>query len=148
MKKLLVVILFVTVTSGLQGQSPNGRRSQSRLVAITNGRLLDGSGRAPIPNAIVVIEGDHIRAAGPRSRVHIPDGAEVVDAGGFVIAPGFIDTHNHSQSGLETDPDATTQVSQGITTIALGQDGSSALPVGEYLSKREKSPIAINVLTF
>ena len=41
-----------------------------------------------------------------------------------------------------------TQVSQGITTVVLGQDGSSSLPVGEYLSQRERSPVALNVLTF
>jgi N-acyl-D-amino-acid deacylase len=66
----------------------------------------------------------------------------------LAIAPGFIDTHNHSDRGLDEDPTAATQVSQGITTIAVGQDGGSALPIGEYLDKLDRNRVALNVLTF
>jgi hypothetical protein len=82
-----------------------------------------------------------------RSRKHSL-GATVIDAKGLVLAPGFIDTHNHSDRGLANDPAATTQVSQGITTISIGQDGGSPFPVGEYLSNLDRDPVAINVLTF
>ena len=57
-----------------------------------------------------------------------PDHREV-DATGLVLAPGFIDAHNHSTGGLDNDPDAATQISQGITTALLGQDGSSPFPM-------------------
>ena len=78
----------------------------------------------------------------------MPSGAQVIEGRGLVVAPGFIDAHNHSDRGFETDPSAVTQVSQGITTIVIGQDGGSAFPIGEYLKALDKNPIALNVLTF
>src|SRR4030095_5544383 len=67
---------------------------------------------------------------------------------GLVVAPGFIDTHNHSDRGLRREPEATSQVSQGITTIAVGQDGGSEFPIAPYLKNLEENPVALNVLTF
>ena len=64
----------------------------------------------------------------------------------MILAPGFIDPHNHSTDGIETDPDAVTQVSQGITTLALGQDGSSPWPVADYLARRRAHPSAVNIV--
>ncbi len=61
------------------------------------------------------------------------------------MAPGFIDAHNHSTEGLEAEPAATTQVSQGITTLAVGQDGSSPWPLGAYLARLRANPPAVNV---
>jgi N-acyl-D-amino-acid deacylase len=72
----------------------------------------------------------------------------VIDARGMVVAPGFIDAHNHSDRGFTTDPSAASQVSQGITTVVIGQDGGSPFPVGEYLARLDQNPIALNVLTF
>ena len=115
------------------------------LIAIVGPTVVDGSGAAPFLTTAVLIRGDRIDAVGPRS---IPRDATIVDGHGLTLAPGFIDMHNHSGGGLEKDPAATTQVSQGITTVALGQDGGSALPVGEYLQKLESNPVAIDVLTF
>jgi N-acyl-D-amino-acid deacylase len=66
----------------------------------------------------------------------------------MVVSPGFIDAHNHSDRGFTTDPSAASQVSQGITTVVIGQDGGSPFPVGEYLARLDQNPIALNVLTF
>ena len=118
------------------------------VVAITGGTLINGSGRAPLNDAVVIIKGDSIAAVGRRGQMKIPDGARVIDARGLVVAPGFIDTHNHSDRGFAEDPSAATQVSQGITTVAVGQDGGSDFPIGDYLSKLDHSPVALNVLTF
>jgi N-acyl-D-amino-acid deacylase len=118
------------------------------MVAITGGTLIDGSGRQPLNDSVVVVTGDSITAVGRRGQIKIPAGARVIDATGLVVAPGFIDTHNHSDRGFAEDPSATTQVSQGITTVAVGQDGGSELPIGDYLSKLDHSPVALNVLTF
>jgi N-acyl-D-amino-acid deacylase len=118
------------------------------IIALLGATLIDGSGRAPIKNSVVVIEGDRIVAVGRRGQVRIPREAQVIDAQGLVLAPGFIDAHNHSERGFQTDPSAASQVSQGITTVVVGQDGGSAFPVGEFLDKLDKNPIALNVLTF
>ena len=72
-------------------------------------------------------------------------GEAVVRGDGLILAPGFIDTHNHSTDALDTDPAAESQISQGITTMLLGQDGGSPLPVGAYLRKRAERPAAVNV---
>ena len=126
-----------------------GNSNPAEIVAIVGATLIDGSGRAPIKDAVVIIKGDSIVAVGSeRGRIRIPKDATVINARGLILAPGFIDTHNHSDRGLDQDPSAATQVSQGITTIAVGQDGGSDFPIGEYLNKLESKPVALNVLTF
>jgi len=117
-------------------------------IAITGATLIDGSGRPLIKDEVVIIRGASIVGVGKRGRIKTPKEAKVIDAHGLVLAPGFIDTHNHSDRGLDQDPSAATQVSQGITTIAVGQDGGSEFPIGEYLKKLDEHPVALNVLTF
>jgi N-acyl-D-amino-acid deacylase len=136
-KSLAVLLLLSACATAPAPDAPT--------IAIVNPTVVDGSGAAPFVTTAVLIRGDRIDAVGPRS---IPRDATIVDGHGLTLAPGFIDMHNHSGSGLERDPSATTQVSQGITTLALGQDGGSELPVGDYLRKLEASPVAVNVLTF
>jgi N-acyl-D-amino-acid deacylase len=123
-------------------------QAADETIAIVGATLIDGSGRAPVTDAVVVLRGDSIAAAGKRGQVQVPAGARVIEASGLIIAPGFIDAHNHSDRGFSEDPSAVSQVSQGITTVVIGQDGSSAFPVGEYLARLDKNPIALNVLTF
>lgn len=118
------------------------------VTAITGATLIDGSGRTPVKNAIIIIRGDTIDSVGAAGKIAVPSGARVLDASGLVIAPGFIDTHNHSDRGFTEDPSATTQVSQGITTLAVGQDGGSELPIGDYLVQLDRNPVALNVVTF
>jgi N-acyl-D-amino-acid deacylase len=117
-------------------------------IVILGATLIDGSGRAPLKDSVVVLRGDSIVAVGRRSQVKIPRDARVIDARGMVVAPGFIDAHNHSDRGFTTDPSAASQVSQGITTVVIGQDGGSPFPIGEYLARLDQNPIALNVLTF
>lgn len=118
------------------------------VTAISGSTLIDGSGRPPVKNSLILLKGDSIIGVGKVGRLTIPEGAKLIDARGLVLAPGFIDTHSHSDRGLDSDPSAKTQVSQGITTIAVGQDGGSEFPVGEFLEKLRSSAAALNVLTF
>src|SRR5215212_5093705 len=118
------------------------------IIVLLGATLIDGSGRAPIRDSAIVIRGDTIVAVGHRGQVRIPAEAQVIDARGMVVSPGFIDAHNHSDRGFTTDPSAVSQVSQGITTVVIGQDGGSPFPVGQYLAGLDKNPIALNVLTF
>ncbi len=66
-------------------------------LVIQNGRLIDGTGADPIADATVVIEDNKIKAAGPTDQVNGPWGedAQVIDAAGMTILPGFIDSHLH-----------------------------------------------------
>jgi len=65
------------------------------ITAISGGTLIDGTGRAPVPDAVVFIQGDRIIRLGSVSSVSIPPGARVIHAGGKFILPGLIDTHVH-----------------------------------------------------
>jgi N-acyl-D-amino-acid deacylase len=108
---------------------------------ITGAQIADGTG-APLRNADVRIVGDSITEVGT---VTAQPEDRLVDATGLVLAPGVIDAHNHSTEGLENEPDAFTQISQGITTIVVGQDGSSPFPVRDYLARRRANPSTVNV---
>ena len=136
---LLLLVLAATLLNS---------QAASDTTAIVGATLVDGSGRTPLLNSVVILKGDSIVAAGQHSRVQVPAGARVIEARGLVVAPGFIDAHNHSDRGFTTDPSAASQVSQGITTVVVGQDGGSPFPVSDFLSGLEKNPIALNVLTF
>ena len=74
------------------------------LLAIVGATLLDGSGKAAVKDAVVLIQGDTIKAVGRRGEINLPAGARVIDARGFVVAPGFIDAHSHSDRGFDEDP--------------------------------------------
>jgi N-acyl-D-amino-acid deacylase len=93
----------------------------------------------------VRITGDRIAAIGALT----PEvGERVVDAQGLVLAPGFIDTHSHHDRGLADRRDATGAVSQGITTIVVGQDGGSRIPLAETFARLEAAPPAVNVASY
>jgi imidazolonepropionase-like amidohydrolase len=64
-------------------------------MVLTNGTLIDGTGSAPLPNAVLVIQGERILAVGSRENVKIPRGAKEIDLEGATILPGFINAHVH-----------------------------------------------------
>jgi len=66
-----------------------------KLIAIVGGKIIDGTGRPPIEDGVVLIEGERIRAVGKKGEVAIPEGTEIIDASGKTILPGFIDAHSH-----------------------------------------------------
>ena len=111
---------------------------------IVNARLIDGTG-APGRAGSLRIEGDRIVAVGEVAPI---PGEEVFDAKGWVLAPGFIDTHSHATGDLFEIPSALGAVSQGITTVVGGQDGDSFLPLSDYFARLEKTPAAINVASY
>ena len=62
---------------------------------LVGGTLIDGTGRQPITDSIVVMQGDYILAAGKKGKIEVPKGAEVYDVTGMTVVPGFIDSHCH-----------------------------------------------------
>jgi imidazolonepropionase-like amidohydrolase len=67
----------------------------SQAVAIVGVQLIDGRGGPPVPDATVLVRGDRIIAAGPRSAVTVPAGTELIDGKGCSLVPGLIDAHFH-----------------------------------------------------
>ena len=117
--------------------------AQTGSFVIKNVLIIDGSGRAAF-RGDVRVAGDKIVKIG---NIKPKSGETVLDAGGRLLAPGFIDIHNHSEEGLQTEGTATNQVSQGITTIMVGPDGGSPFPLNEYFAKLQ-GKIAPNVGAF
>ncbi|MBV8132247.1 MAG: amidohydrolase family protein, partial [Alphaproteobacteria bacterium] len=70
--------------------------SQTRLL-IKNGTLIDGSGHNPVPNTLIVVQGNRIAHVGPADRSIRPESPDdtVIDAAGKFILPGLIDAHCH-----------------------------------------------------
>ncbi|PYR34539.1 MAG: hypothetical protein DMF93_23335, partial [Acidobacteria bacterium] len=104
--------------------------AQARPIAIDGARLIDGTGAAPIDDAVVVTSGDRILAAGPRGRVRIPPDAAVVDARGRVLLPGLVDVHCHiNQPPEEMKRYWTAQLRWGVTTMrSAGNDKPETVP--------------------
>ena len=65
---------------------------------LTGATLIDGTGAAPVADAVIVIDGERIAAAGPRQGLSWPGDAEIVDVRGKTIIPGLIDAHDHMAS--------------------------------------------------
>lgn len=110
---------------------------------IQGGTVIDGTGRAARV-ADVRLMADRVVAIGKLRR---RPGDWVVSAKGRVVAPGFIDAHSHADGELEQKPDAQVVVRQGITTVVVGQDGSS-VPLPRLKQGLAKSPPVVNVASF
>jgi len=93
-------------------------------IVIRNGTVFDGLG-GPGRELDVAMTNGVILAVGKRLK---QQGAVEIDARGRAVAPGFIDIHSHGDGSLWADPRAESLVRQGITTIVVGQDGSSRAP--------------------
>ncbi len=132
------VVLSVWLTDAV------GRAQSSSSIVIVNGTVVDGTS-APGRRAAVRVEGDTI--AQVADRLDPKPGERVIDASGLVVSPGFIDMHSHAGRALERQPDAESQVRQGITTTIVGQDGSSDLPIAEFFESIAQWTPAINVAT-
>lgn len=91
---------------------------------IRNAQIVDGSGDASRIGD-VAIEGDRIRALGP-CLSHTA--GTVIDATGYVLAPGFIDSHTHDDISVVRTPQMLPKLSQGVTTVIVGNCGISASP--------------------
>src|SRR3954469_16619683 len=70
-----------------------------------------------------------------------------IDAGGLVVAPGFIDVHTHADEDVHSQPYAENFVRDGVTTIVTGNCGGSVRDVGQYLRRIQGKGCAINVAT-
>lgn len=87
--------------------------------------MLDGSGAPAAASDVAVIDG-RIVAVGLGLTV---ESGRVVEAKGLTLAPGFIDTHTHDDTSVIETPDMLPKVSQGVTTVVVGNCGISATPV-------------------
>jgi len=120
-------LLLAHFSSQPLAQAPGGD-----LVALTGARLIDGTGRAPIQQATLLVRNGRVEAAGASADVQIPAGAVRVNVAGKTLMPGIINAHGHVEpSNASTLPIRDQLVAQlrlyadyGVTAVyGLGADG-------------------------
>jgi N-acyl-D-amino-acid deacylase len=156
-------LVLVGVTAALVAPlaSIRGLQAPEFDVLIRGGQVLDGTGAAAVA-ADVGIRGDHIVAVG-----QLPNRSarQVIDAGGLIVSPGFIDLHTHSEMPLLADGFAQSKVRQGVTLDIMGESTSAAPRDGltesggadgvrpdwttftGYFERLERQGISINVIS-
>ncbi|HVQ04038.1 MAG TPA: D-aminoacylase [Burkholderiaceae bacterium] len=92
---------------------------------IRGGTVIDGT-KAPRHDADIGIRDGRIVAIGDLAHATAD---RVLDAGGRIVAPGFIDSHTHDDQAVLSQPDLRFKVSQGVTTVVAGNCGISAAPL-------------------
>ena len=100
MRSRVLAITAALLAASALAEAPPEPVPPARLV-LRAAQLIDGTGAAPLRDAVVVIEGERIVAAG--RGVAIPEGARVIDLGGATLLPGLIDCHTHLASGDPED---------------------------------------------
>jgi N-acyl-D-aspartate/D-glutamate deacylase len=113
---------------------------------VRGGRIVDGTGNPSYRGDVGIKEG-RIAAIG---RLEGRTAARTLDAKGLIVAPGFVDIHNHSDETLLVDGDAESMVRMGVTSMILGEGGSAAPSAtfpdfSSYFAALLKSGIATNV---
>ena len=95
---------------------------------LRGGTVVDGTGAPPRPADVGVL-GDRILAIDDLSAVDAQGVTHVIDATGFVVAPGFIDPHGHSDGSLFVDGGLVSHLRQGYTTQLSGNCGDTLAPI-------------------
>jgi imidazolonepropionase-like amidohydrolase len=103
-------------------------------LAIVGATLWDGTGRAPVSNAVTLVRGDRILCAGAAGECPIPRNARIIEAKGQYLIPGLIDSHVHllfltrGSAGEELGRDLRDLLAQGVTTVRdMGTDPAALL---------------------
>jgi N-acyl-D-amino-acid deacylase len=131
-------LIIAALSSRMLSAQPTAART-----LIRNAVVVDGTGGAR-RRADVRVIGDRITAVGELSPM---PGEVMIDAQGMVLAPGFIDTHSHHDRGLFDHRDALAMVSQGVTTIVVGQDGGGS-GLAALFARVDTQPPAVNVASY
>ena len=110
---------------------------------ITNVKVIDGTGLPAFAGGVRIVN-DRIIDIGELTAFK---NESVTDGKGFVLAPGFIDSHSHHDWGLFENPSAIAATNQGVTTIVVGQDGGS-VPIDTIHARMKLNPMSVNLATY
>ncbi|MBC7894105.1 MAG: amidohydrolase family protein [Cytophagaceae bacterium] len=101
---------------------PAALAAQGVTKAFTGATLIDGTDRAPVANATILVRDGRVVSAGPASQVTIPAGAERVSLAGKTVIPGLVNAHGH----VNVPADLNTYAAYGVTTVySLGGEPPS-----------------------
>src|ERR1043166_2352686 len=118
---------------------PAGLRGEVFDVILRHGRVIDGTGN-PAFFADIAFKDGRIAAIGKIDG----EAKEQLEVKGMIVAPGFIDVHTHAEDIPEL-PLAENFARMGVTTLVLGNCGSSVLDVGQFFRRLEATNISVNV---
>ena len=107
-------------------------------IIFKNGHVIDGSGSEPV-RMDVAVKANSIAALG---KFKSEQAEKVIDISGKMISPGFIDVHTHDDNAVLKSPECLPKISQGVTTVIVGNCGLSASPV----RLKENPPDPLNLL--
>ncbi len=146
------MLTCMLIFSGNVPAATTSRPASAPGTLIYDARIVDGSGD-PARTGAVRIRGERIVEVGALA----PQAGEtLVDARGLVLAPGFIDTHNHHDFAAARPREtiffdrreSTAALSQGITTVILGMDGFMNYPLREFFARFQETPASVNVASY
>lgn len=158
--RLLAVHAAALLAIGTVACGPSGPPPAPIDLLVTNARIVDGTGAPARDGAIAVAGGKVLEVLDTTGATAAAGRAtRVIDAKGRVVAPGFIDTHSHSDMPLVTDGNAQSKIRQGVTTEVIGESGSIApqpspsaaqpwTDFAGYFGVLEKQGIAVNLLSY
>ncbi len=145
------IFLTTILCAAALAQNPLTRNTFDLL--LRNGLVVDGSGVEGFRADVGIRAGKIIRV-GDLSKA----GAErTIDVSGFVVTPGFVDIHNHSDMTLLKEPQCQSMIRQGVTTMVLGEGGSAGpiesgeqewTSLGGYFEHVEKKGVAANICSY
>jgi N-acyl-D-amino-acid deacylase len=134
MRILIVIFCLALASAGLMhGNNPNHAAAPQYDLIITNGTVIDGSGKTAF-TADLAIKGDRIVKIGKLAGA---TATQTRDARGQIVAPGFIDMLGQSEQFLLVDPRGMSKVMMGVTTEITGE-GESIAPVNDRILKEQE----------
>ena len=136
-------VLFLVATTSAVAACGGGAESGPGTF-IANATIYDGTGDSAVVGSVRVV-GDSIVAVG---NIQPSDDDWFIDGAGLALAPGFIDAHSHADYGIGEHRDALAVVSQGITTVIVGQDGGSPFPLNDFFARLDTAPAAVNFASY
>ncbi|MDR3003996.1 MAG: D-aminoacylase [Acidovorax sp.] len=111
---------------------------------LRGGRIVDGTGEAAWAGEVLLAQGRIVAMGAALSDAQLAPwrsaGVEEIDCSGMVVAPGFIDVHTHDDAAAIDAPDMLPKLSQGVTTVIVGNCGISLAPV---VTDTPKAPLSL-----
>ncbi len=126
-------ILFIFSSVSLSAQ-------ESFDILIKNGKIIDGTGNSWVYGDIGIKDGRIIKIG----RIDNALPGKTIDAGGLVIAPGFIDVHTHIEGEESKTPTADNFIYDGVTSVVTGNCGGSAIDVNQYMQLLDSIRLSVN----
>jgi imidazolonepropionase-like amidohydrolase len=132
-------------------------KEKHETIVLKNGLLIDGTGSEPVKEAVVIVEGNKIKAVGKSSQIEIPENSTIIDVKGKTIMPGMIDCHvhmrwtppgtkpNEGDLALQSAYSLHQSLMKGITTVrSQGENFNTAFSIkraqirGQFVGSRAR----------